>query len=49
MPIGMLTMKIHRHDANVAIAPPSAGATTGAARAGQVSSAIARTRSALSE
>ena len=49
MPIGMLIRKIHRHDANVAIAPPSAGAMTGAASAGQVSMAMARTRSDLSE
>ena len=49
MPIGMLIRKIHRHVANVAIAPPNAGAMTGAASAGQVSSAMARTRSDLSE
>ena len=42
-------MKIHRQDTSVAMAPPSAGATTGAASAGQVSNAIARTRSDLSE
>lgn len=44
MPIGMFTAKIHRQLPRVAIALPS----TGAASAGQVSSAIARTRSALS-
>ena len=47
MPIGMLTKKIHRHDPSVAIAPPRTGATTGAARAGHVSIAMARTRSDL--
>ena len=47
MPTGMLTRKIHRHDPRVAMAPPSTGATTGAVNAGQVSRAIARTRSAF--
>ena len=47
MPIGMLTKKIHRHDPSVAIAPPRTGATTGAASAGHVSIAMARTRSDL--
>ena len=41
IPIGMLTMKIQRHDPIVAIAPPNTGATTGAARAGQVNTASA--------
>ena len=45
MPSGMLTMKIHRQEPTVATAPPRIGASTGAARAGQVSHAIARTRS----
>ena len=48
MPSGMLTMKIHRQEATVATAPPRIGATTGAARAGQVSHAIAWTRSPFS-
>ena len=43
----MLTKKIHRQEPTVAIAPPRAGATTGAASAGHVSSAMARTRSVL--
>jgi hypothetical protein len=47
MPIGMLTKKIQRQDPSVAMAPPRTGATTGAVSAGQVSSAMARTRSAL--
>ena len=47
MPIGMLTRKIHRHEPSVAMPPPSTGATTGAASAGQVNSAMARTRSDL--
>lgn len=46
-PIGMLTAKIHRQLPRVAIAPPSTGATTGAVSAGQVRSAMARTRSDL--
>ncbi len=46
MPMGMLMTKIHRHEPTVAIAPPSrGGAMTGAASAGHVSRAIARTRS----
>ena len=49
MPIGILIRKIHRHDPKVTIAPPNATASTGAASAGQVSSAIARTRSDLPE
>ena len=43
----MLTKKIQRHEPRVAIAPPSTGASTGAASAGQVNSAIVRTRLAL--
>ena len=45
MPSGMLTIKIHRQEPTVATAPPRIGASTGAARAGQVSHAMARTRS----
>ena len=47
MPSGMLTRKIQRQLPTVAMAPPRTGASTGAASAGQVSTAIARTRSAL--
>ncbi|MDT5409834.1 MAG: hypothetical protein QOG14_2054, partial [Mycobacterium sp.] len=36
------------HDQNVVMAPPMAGAMTGARRAGQVSNAMARIRSLVS-
>jgi hypothetical protein len=41
----MLITKIQRQDAYVLSTPPSAGATSGATRAGQVRYAMARTRS----
>ena len=49
MPSGMLSRNIQRHEPTVTMAPPSATAMIGAANAGHVSSAIARTRSDLSE
>jgi len=42
MPSGMFTMNNQRHEATVAIAPPSAGPTTGAASAGHARSARSR-------
>ena len=47
MPSGTLIRKIHRQEAYVLRMPPSAGAITGATRAGQVRYAMALTSSDL--